>query len=130
MNLAEFYRKWNAESEKIDFDRATKAAVAITEFNGEVHQSLVACEECGELIQAITKCQRKFNDEKTDEDTKEDIRMNLIEEMADVLFMIGAMRYQFYISKEEIAKALNVKIGYAEEIIEKMTGTSNPIDSY
>lgn len=130
MSPEKFYRKWLSADNEIDLNEAAKATGAITEANGNKFQCLIACEECGELIQAISKCQRNFDAPGITYEEKEALRMHLIEEMADMLFMIGAMRYNFCISREDIAKALNVKIDYSKEVIEKEFGTQNPVDSY
>lgn len=64
--------------------------------NGIRFQSMIAQEECAELIQAISKCLR----------SKEEIpikeRMNLIEEMADVMICIQQLQCMYYISDEEL----------------------------
>lgn len=64
--------------------------------NGIRYQSGIAQEECAELIQAISKCLR----------SKEAIpikeRMNLIEEMADVMICLQQLQYMYYIDDEEL----------------------------
>ena len=64
--------------------------------NGIRYQSGIAQEECAELIQAISKCLR----------SKETIpikeRMNLIEEMADVMICIHQMQIMYHITDEEL----------------------------
>ena len=64
--------------------------------NGIRYQSGIAQEECAELIQAISKCLR----------SKEVIpikeRMNLIEEMADVLICIQQMQIMYHVTDEEL----------------------------
>lgn len=64
--------------------------------NGIRYQSGIAQEECAELIQAISKCLR----------SKEAIpikeRMNLIEEMADVLICIQQLQIMYHVTDEEL----------------------------
>ena len=64
--------------------------------NGIRFQSMIAQEECAELIQAISKCLR----------SKEEIpikeRMNLIEEIADVMICIQQLQCMYYINDEEL----------------------------
>ena len=64
--------------------------------NGIRYQSGIAQEECAELIQAISKCLR----------SKEAIpikeRMNLIEEMADVMICIQQLQIMYHVKDEEL----------------------------
>lgn len=64
--------------------------------NGIRYQSGIAQEECAELIQAISKCLR----------SKEAIpikeRMNLIEEMADVMICIQQLHIMYHVTDEEL----------------------------
>lgn len=64
--------------------------------NGIRYQSGIAQEECAELIQAISKCLR----------SKEEIpikeRMNLIEEMADVMICIQQLQIMYHVTDEEL----------------------------
>ena len=64
--------------------------------NGMRFQSTIAQEECAELIQAISKCLR----------SKEAIpikeRMNLIEEMADVMICIQQLQIMYHVTDEEL----------------------------
>ena len=64
--------------------------------NGIRYQSGIAQEECAELIQAISKCLR----------SKEAIpikeRMNLIEEVADVMICIQQLQIMYHVTDEEL----------------------------
>lgn len=64
--------------------------------NGIRYQSGIAQEECAELIQAISKCLR----------SKETIpikeRINLIEEMADVMICIQQLQIMYHVTDEEL----------------------------
>lgn len=64
--------------------------------NGIKNQSMIAMEECAKLIQAISKCLR----------SKEAIpikeRMNLIEEMADVMICIQQLQIMYHVTDEEL----------------------------
>lgn len=58
------------------------------------HQCLVACEECGELIQAISKMRRNPDSRIA--------REKLLDETADVYIMLSQLMFLFKISKEEL----------------------------
>lgn len=64
--------------------------------NGIRYQSGIAQEDCAKLIQAISKCLR----------SKEAIpikeRMNLIEEMADVMICIQHLQIMYHVTDEEL----------------------------
>ena len=68
---------------------------------GVNRQSRQAMEECGELIQAINKMLRYPNDEVK--------RIELIEEIADVLIMIVQLKIIFDIKQSEIKRMMNYK---------------------
>lgn len=60
--------------------------------NGEANQRRIAIEECSELIKALCKYDRYFADEEMD---KRILRLNIIEEMADVSIMIDQLKLMF-----------------------------------
>lgn len=64
--------------------------------NGIRFQSMIAQEECAELIQAISKCLR------SKDFPVEYERENLIEEMADVMICLQQLQYMYYIDDEEL----------------------------
>lgn len=68
---------------------------------GVDRQSRQAMEECGELIQAINKMLRYSDDEVK--------RLELIEEIADVLIMITQLKIIFDIEQSEIKRMMNYK---------------------
>lgn len=68
---------------------------------GVDRQSRQAMEECGELIQAINKMLRYPDDEVK--------RIELIEEIADVLIMIVQLKIIFEIEQSEIKRMMNYK---------------------
>lgn len=80
--------------------------------NGIRYQSAIAQEECAELIQAISKCLR----------SKEAIpikeRMNLIEEMADVMICIQQLQIMYHVTDEE----LHAMKQYKEKILIEREG--------
>ena len=67
---------------------------------------LMACEEMGELMQAISKTERNagviFDPEDTD---------HVIEEMGDVIISIGALMYRYDIYPSNILFYINKKLG-------------------
>lgn len=78
-------------------DQRVTLQTAIVKY-GTQKQSMVAMEECAELIQAISKMQRKGN------------LNNLIEEMADVLIMIEQLKMMFCIKNSIVEKVIDAKI--------------------
>lgn len=64
--------------------------------HGTVTQSMIAMEECSELIQAISKCLR------SKEMIPTETREHLIEEMADVMICLQQLQYMYYIDDEEL----------------------------
>ena len=68
---------------------------------GVNRQSRQAMEECGELIQAINKMLRYPDDEIK--------RLELIEEIADVLIMIAQLKIIFDIEQAEIRRMIDYK---------------------
>ena len=74
---------------------------------------MMAMEECGELIQAISKFERSSTFRETDNDkfvwdgTKIE---NIIEEMADVFISCSALCHQYGISEDDIIEAIEKKL--------------------
>ena len=64
--------------------------------NGMRFQSMIAQEECAELIQAISKCLR------SKDFPVEYERENLIEEMADIMICLEQLQIMYYIDDEEL----------------------------
>lgn len=71
--------------------------------NGIKNQSMIAMEECGELIQAISKCVR------SKELIPTETREHLIEEMADVMICLEQLKVIFHINEEELKCWIEVK---------------------
>lgn len=87
---------------------------------GVDRQSRQAMEECGELIQAINKMLRYPDDEIK--------RLELIEEIADVLIMITQLKIIFDIEQSEIRRMMNYKKSrlvqrYKLDLLRKNDGT-------
>lgn len=82
--------------------------------NGETNQRRIAIEECSELIKALCKYDRYFADEEMD---KRILRLNIIEEMADVEIMLEQLKLMFDYNndfektKESKLKRLAKRIG-------------------
>lgn len=68
----------------------------IIDKNGTVTQSMIAMEECSELIQAISKCLR------SKEMIPTETREHLIEEMADVMICLEQLMLMYSITDEEL----------------------------
>ena len=67
-------------------------------FYGPEKQSMVHCEECAELIQAISKMRRAMDAGKDDSEAY----YNLVEEMADVLVVLEQLQEMYDIPDTEI----------------------------
>lgn len=78
---------------------------AIATFGG-VFQSMIAMEECAELVQAISKCIRKPHDEEA--------RKHLVEEMADVLICLQQLKRIYDVSDLELDFWTASKLGRLE----------------
>lgn len=71
-------------------------------YHGIEQETTIAMEECSELIKAISKCKRYgFVDKHRD---------NLIEEIADVLFIIDELKLIYDISDDAISDIKQYKI--------------------
>lgn len=71
-------------------------------YHGIEQETTIAMEECSELIKAISKCKRYGCADK--------YRDNLIEEIADVLFIIDELKLIYNISDEAISEIKQYKI--------------------
>lgn len=78
---------------------------AIATYGGEL-QSMVAMEECAELVQAISKCIREPHDEES--------RKHLVEEMADVLICLQQLKSIYEVSDLELDFWTASKLGRLE----------------
>ena len=70
----------------------------VISFYGAEKQSMVHCEECAELIQAISKMRRVKDAGKDDSEAY----FNLVEEMADVLVVLEQLQEMYDIPDTEI----------------------------
>ena len=74
---------------------------------------LMAAEEAGEFIQAVSKLERKLwaRDIEGDESVRTEVEYDhVIEEMGDVLIVIGALANRYNITADEIEKAIRSKL--------------------
>lgn len=91
-----------------------KQALKIANWWGDKYP-LMACEECGELMQAVSKVERS-NPERKSRYTMnyqvkdEDLRENLIKELADVAIAIEVLSYRYDITDEELNLAIKAKL--------------------
>ena len=72
------------------------------EHYGKELQSIVCMEECAELIQAISKIQRKG--------LNEELKNHLAEEIADVMICIRMLQMMYGINSEDVLKWIDYKI--------------------
>ena len=85
-------------------------------------QLLVAMEECGELVQAITKLQRVAGDDNMTDKAKE----NLASEIADVRIMLNQLTYMTG-SDANVAEQIEYKLGRQRKRIE---GNTCPVSGF
>ena len=83
-------------------------------FYGHERQSMIHMEECGELIQAISKMRRAFDDSTIDGG---EAYSNLVEEVADVCISIEQLQEMYGISDREIQWVVDKKCARQEERI-------------
>ena len=79
----------------------------VLDFYGEDLQTLVACEELGELIQAASKMRRA--DFKTPGSIPTERREHLIEELGDALVCLEQLKLMYGISDKEIESGVKAK---------------------
>lgn len=82
----------------------------IAEHYGAKAQTLQLCEECGELIQAVSKLTRGVNEIRI---------LSLVEEIADVRIMMSQMMQFYGIPETEIALLVEKKL---ERQLERIKG--------
>ena len=98
MNRELFEQKFNEESSEL----STQFKDFIKESNeqlGEAMRLVICMEEASELSQAISKIYRNKGD-----------RLNLIEEIGDMMICIESLKQLYNITEGEVNKAINVKI--------------------
>ena len=79
---------------------------------GEELQSIVHCEECAELIQAVSKMRRYKN---APAKVYNSCRDNLVEEIADVLICIQQMMDMYKITEKELQATVTMKSYHQRE---------------
>lgn len=103
---------WTPENEEVskmldkEEGKVTKQAFepfvkSVSEYWGD-RMPMMCMEELGELVQAISKCERK---DKADECVE-----NLIDEMGDVLISVWALAYHYGITRMDIGRRVNEKM--------------------
>lgn len=80
------------------------------EKNGKDNQSVIAMEECSELIKAISKMIRYSSDE----DSICVFKDNLIEEMADVYIILDELKMMYNVLEFDIEQMIKQKIDREE----------------
>lgn len=73
---------------------------------------MMAMEEAGEFIQAISKYERYLSDEDDlyDHQKGKELINNITKEMADMIISIGALMYKYNINDDRVEKALEEKL--------------------
>lgn len=87
-----------------------KVMKKVIEKNGKLKQSVIAMEECSELIKAISKMIRYSYDEDLDSVYRDD----LIEEMADVYIILDELKMMYNILEFDIEEMIKQKIDREE----------------
>lgn len=102
MDIDKFRKKFKSASENIDLNVMDTIIKLYKKYCSDIAKSdilYVCIEEPSELIQAITKGLRgKLNE------------LNLLEEIADVYIILRILSLEYNFSKEDINKAINVKL--------------------
>ena len=88
----------------------------IIKFYGEQAQTVIFCEECAELIQAISKNYRARHFPATFNE-RENARNNLTEEISDVLMVIREIQELYDISDYDLQEVIAKKYKRQEERI-------------
>ena len=109
--------KINDTSEQTDLVRLNSSFTSnqlhtmglVIQKHGENKQSLMACEELAELIQAVSKVRRKYNRETLD---------NLVEEIADAMIMIEQLKIMYNLDMEDIEDIIDLKMKRLKEGLE------------
>lgn len=91
-----------------------KQALKIANWWGDKYP-LMACEECGELIQAVSKVERSEPERKSRHTMNyqvrdENLRNNLVKELADVAIAVEVLAYRYDITDEELNLAIREKL--------------------
>lgn len=84
----------------------------------KIDRTTITIEECGELIQALSKFTRYALGDKTLRDTKEDILDMVKEELVDVMICVDKMYDVFDITDEEIESIMNFKLQRYESLLQ------------
>lgn len=69
-------------------------------------QLLMACEEMGELIQAISKMERLMDSK----EERKKYKRHIVEEIADVQIMLDELMLYYKIDKDDVAKMKEEKL--------------------
>ena len=98
MEKIEFERKFKEANDTLDIDFFKEEIRKSSEDLGVKNRLVIAMEEAAEFSQAVAKMYRGKPD-----------RMNLIEEMADMMICVESLKQIYHISDKEINKAINLK---------------------
>lgn len=91
-----------------------KLALKVANWWGDRYP-LMACEELGELAQIISKVERSEPERKSRYTrnyrvTDEELRDNLVAELADVAIAVEVLAYRYDVTDEELNLAINKKL--------------------
>lgn len=102
---------------------------------GHDDQAMIHCEECGELIQAISKMRRivhclggPFNPYRSDEEVE--AYGNLVEEMADVLICLEQIKEMYGIYEKELQDMVDKKYARQEARLAAVCRKDGESDKY
>lgn len=89
----------------------------------------IAQEECAELIQAISKLERSDDTEPRIPLYGDDLRLHILEEMADLYICLRYLRLANGFSDADISAAIDVKLDREMERLENVTVYENQKNS-
>ena len=83
--------------------------IDVAEFWGN-KMPMLLMEECGELIQAVSKYERYLNSDNGGDDECEVLRNNLLEEIRDMYISLEAIKYLYSVDDNEINGLIEKKL--------------------
>ena len=83
--------------------------IDVAEFWGN-KMPMLMMEECGELIQAVSKYERYLNSDNGSDDKCEVLRDNLLEEIRDMYISLEAIKHLYSVDDNEINGLIEEKL--------------------
>lgn len=108
MDRLSFLSKLAIADDSIDKERSHAVIKRNIEASGGKHACIISLQELSELSVEVTNSLRDKIDE-----------FGLLEELADAMISIECIRQVHDISEEQLSRAVNVKLGRVEEVLDK-----------